>query len=93
MNRLYYMLLVLFSLFYVTGATATVDWDGSFSGQSDGFQRGDRIIPGHMNQIDDALDTIKADVDGLTESSGDFIEVDGVETTPTGAPRIQFSVW
>jgi len=86
MNRLYYMLLVLFSLFYVTGATATVDWDGSFSGQSDGFQRGDRIIPGHMNEIDAALDSIKADVDGLTESSGDFIEVDGVETTPTGAP-------
>ena len=86
MNRLYYMLLVLFSLFYVTGATATVDWDGSFSGQSDGFQRGDRIIPGHMNEIDAALDSIKADVDGLTESAGDFIEVDGVETTPLGAP-------
>lgn len=82
MNRLL-PILVLFSLIFAGPSSATVVWSGSFSGQADGFQRGDRIVPGHMNQIDAALDSIKTDLDGLTQGGGDTIIIDG--TPPSGA--------
>jgi hypothetical protein len=83
MNRLL-PILVLFSLIFAFPSSADpIDWSGSFSGQADGFQRGDRIVPGHMNQIDAALDSIKLEVDDLTSGGGDAISVDG--TSPSGS--------
>lgn len=68
-------LLILFSM--ITGpAAATVSWSG-FTGQSDGFQRGDRITATHMNEIDAALDSIKADLDPISSGQGDFIQISG----------------
>jgi hypothetical protein len=61
----------------ITGpAAATVIWSG-FTGQSDGFQRGDRITATHMNEIDAALDSIKADLDPISSGQGDFIQISG----------------
>jgi hypothetical protein len=70
-------LLTVFSL--ITGtANATVVWSG-FTGQADGFQRGDRITNTHMNEIDAALDSIKADLDPISSGQGDYVQISGVD--------------
>ena len=83
MNRLL-PILVLFSLIFAGSSSALpIDWPGM-----DQFQRGNRITPTHMNDIIDALDSIKLEVDPIIAGGGDAIYVNGVvidegDETPT----------
>ena len=76
MNRLL-PILVLFSLIFAGSASAAeIDWDGLPQ-----FQRCNRITPSHMNDIIDALDSVKLEVDAMTVGGSDSIRVNnGVPT-------------
>lgn len=82
MNRLL-PILVLFSLILAGSASAAeIDWDGLPQ-----FQRGNRITPSHMNDIIDALDSVKLEVDAMTVGGSDSIRVNN------GVPTIANSIF
>jgi len=71
-------LLTVFSL--IPGLVNALSWTG-FSGQGDGFQRGDRITSTHMNQIDTAFNDIKSELLTITSAGGDAVNIQGSDYT------------